>query len=68
LQPNRDDQDGLIMAVPQLRAALELTPLRGLDYLLIGVVVALWALLLRFIWRERLFERLPGGKVSWATG
>jgi cation-transporting ATPase E len=55
---------GVIMAVPPLRAAFELTPLRGLDYLLIGIVVALWALLLRFIWRGRLFERLLDLKVS----
>ena len=49
---------GVIMTVPSLRAFFELTPLRGLDYLLIGIVVALWALLLRLIWRARLFERL----------
>ena len=49
---------GVIMAVPWLRTFFELTPLRGFDYLLIGIVVAGWALLLRFIWRARLFERL----------
>jgi cation-transporting ATPase E len=49
---------GLIMAVPPLRTFFELTPLRGWDYLLIGWVVAVWALLLRFAWRTRLFQRL----------
>jgi cation-transporting ATPase E len=49
---------GLIMAVPSLRAFFELVALRGSDYLLIGIVVAVWALLLRVIWRARLFERL----------
>ncbi len=49
---------GMITAVPSLRDFFELTPLRGLDYLLIGIVVAVWALLLRLIWRARLFERL----------
>jgi len=49
---------GVIAAVPSLRAFFELTPLRGLDYLLIGVLVAAWALLLRLAWRARLFERL----------
>jgi cation-transporting ATPase E len=49
---------GAIMAVPSLRASFELVPLHWLDYLLIGIVVAVWALLLRFIWRARLFERL----------
>jgi len=44
--------------VPSLRDFFELTPPRGLDYLLIGIVVAVWALLLRLIWRARLFERL----------
>jgi cation-transporting ATPase E len=48
----------MILAVPPLRAFFELTLLRGWDYLLIGGIVAAWALLLRVIWRTRLFERL----------
>lgn len=48
---------GAIMAVPPLRTFFELTPLRGWDYLVIALVVIVWALLLRFIWRNRLFER-----------
>jgi cation-transporting ATPase E len=49
---------GIIVAVPPLRAFFELTPLRVLDYTLIGVGVVAWALLLRLVWRMRLFERL----------
>jgi cation-transporting ATPase E len=55
---------GVVMAVPSLRAFFELTPLRGWDYLLIGVVAATWALLLRLAWRTRLFERLLDLKVN----
>lgn len=49
---------GVVMGVPFLRTFFELTPLGAIDYLLIAIVVALWALLLRFIWRARLFERV----------
>jgi cation-transporting ATPase E len=49
---------GVVMAVPWLRAFFELTLLRGVDYLLLSSVVVVWALLLRLIWRTRLFERL----------
>jgi len=49
---------GLIMAVPPLRAFFELMPLRGWDYVIVAVAVIVWALLLRFAWRARLFQRL----------
>jgi len=49
---------GLITAVPPLRNFFELTPLRWFDYLLIGALVTMWAVLLRYIWRARLLERL----------
>lgn len=49
---------GVIVAVPLLRHFFELASLRALDYLLIGSVAGVWALLMRFIWRARLFERL----------
>jgi cation-transporting ATPase E len=49
---------GVVTAVPPLRAFFELTPLRGWDYLLIAAVVLAWALLLRFVWRARILERL----------
>jgi cation-transporting ATPase E len=48
----------LVLAVPPLRTFYELTPLRGWDYLIIVAAVTVWALLLRFTWRARLFERL----------
>ena len=49
---------GLVMLVPALRSFFELTPLRGLDVILISALVVVWALVLRFVWRARLFERL----------
>lgn len=55
---------GVIVTVPSLRAFFKLRLLRGFDYLLIGIVVAVWALLLRLIWRARLFERLLDLEVS----
>jgi len=55
---------GVIMTVPSLRAFFELTPLRGFDYLLIGIVVTVGALFLRLIWRARLFDRLLDLEVS----
>jgi cation-transporting ATPase E len=48
----------VVTAVPPLRGFFELTPLRLWDYLLIAAVVVIWALLLRLIWRARIFERL----------
>ena len=55
---------GVIMAVPALRAFFELTPLPFFDYLLIGIVVAVWAFLLRFIWRKWLFELVLESRVG----
>jgi cation-transporting ATPase E len=55
---------GVVLAVPTLRSFFELTPLRPLDYLLIAIMVAVWALLLRFIWRTWLFELVLGQKAS----
>jgi cation-transporting ATPase E len=48
----------VVMVVPSLRAAFELVPLRLFDYLLICAVVAVWAFLLRLIWRGRVLERV----------
>jgi cation-transporting ATPase E len=56
-----------IMLIPTLRQSFELTPLRGIDMALIGAVVILWAMVLRFVWRQRYFERWLGidiGKTS----
>jgi cation-transporting ATPase E len=49
---------GLVMFVPVLRSFFELTPLRELDWLLISIAVGAWALVLRFMWRARVLERL----------
>jgi cation-transporting ATPase E len=51
---------GMIMLVPTLRKSFELTTLKGTDLALIGGIVAVWAVVLRFIWRQRLFERWLG--------
>ncbi len=51
---------GWIMARPTLRESFELTPLHPLDLAIIGGVVVLWALALRFAWRRHLFERWLG--------
>jgi cation-transporting ATPase E len=47
---------GLIMFVPSLRESFDLIPLRPLDYASIALAVVLWAIVLRLIWRRRLFE------------
>ena len=49
---------GVVLAVPGLRGFFELSPLRLVDYLIIAASVAIWALLLRLIWRTKLFERV----------
>lgn len=46
-----------LLAIPPLRAFFELTALDVRGYLLIGLAALAWAVLLRFIWRARLFER-----------
>lgn len=46
-----------LLTIPPLRAFFELTALNGRSYLLIGLVALAWALILRFTWRARLFER-----------
>jgi cation-transporting ATPase E len=49
---------GVLLVVPPLRAFFELRTLPPLDYLLIGAVALVWAVILRYVWRVRLFERL----------
>jgi cation-transporting ATPase E len=49
---------GCVMAVPWLRQFFELTPLAAQDYLVIAVVVVIWAFLLRLTWRRGIFERV----------
>ena len=48
----------VVTVVLVLRAFFDLTLLRPWDYLLIGAVVVVWAFVLRFLWRARVFERL----------
>ena len=45
-----------ILAVPGMRQFFELTALRWIDFGAILIVVLIWAVVLRFIWRRRLFE------------
>jgi len=47
-----------VMAITPLREFFELVSLRTSDYAMIGLVVAIWALSLRFIWKGQLMERL----------
>jgi cation-transporting ATPase E len=49
---------GAIVALPPLREFFELTVLRWWDYLLLAALAVVWALLMRFIWRARIFEKL----------
>jgi cation-transporting ATPase E len=46
----------VILAEPSLRRFFELTALRWLDLGAILIIVAIWAVFLRFVWRRRLFE------------
>ena len=47
----------VLLSIPPLRAFFELTVLDERSYLLIGLVSLAWAVILRFTWRSRLFER-----------
>ena len=49
---------GVIVAVPPLREFFELITLRWWDYPLLIALAAAWALLMHFVWRARVFERL----------
>lgn len=54
----------LILAVPTLRNFFELYGLDLTDYLGIGLVAVVWALVVRFAWRHALLDRFLGIKVS----
>jgi cation-transporting ATPase E len=45
------------MAVPSFRRFWELLPLAWTDYALIAGAVVAWVLVVRYVWRARLFER-----------
>jgi hypothetical protein len=50
----------VLVSLPLGRTFFEIQELTLLDSAVIGGVALLWALVLRFIWRFRLFERLLG--------
>jgi cation-transporting P-type ATPase E len=54
----------LILSVPGLRTFFELYPLDLIHYLGIGLVALIWALAVRFIWRNRLLDRFLDTKIS----
>lgn len=53
----------VIVLAPPVRRFFELASLPLLDWLLIGLVVAVWGFFLRFAWRVNLFDRLLGLEV-----
>ena len=60
---------GLFLIVPVLREFYGLIPLRQpADYLVIGLAVVLWMLLLRLAWRARLVDRYLNVALSKASG
>ncbi|XQQ06842.1 MAG: HAD-IC family P-type ATPase [Leptolyngbya sp. IPPAS B-1204] len=54
----------VILAVPALRRFFELSQLDFTDYLGIGLVAVLWALVVRFVWRNSLLDRFLDTKIS----
>jgi cation-transporting ATPase E len=54
----------LILVVPFLRNFFELYPLDLTDYLGIGLVALVWALVVRFTWRSSVLDRFLGVKIS----
>ncbi len=60
---------GLFLIVPPLRDFYGLIPLRRpTDYLIIGLAVVAWMLLLRIVWRARLVDRYLNVALSRASG
>ncbi len=55
---------GLILAQPKLRTFFELSMLGKFDYLFIGLVVVEWAMVLRWCWRSRTFDRFLGVRLD----
>jgi cation-transporting P-type ATPase E len=53
----------LILALPAVRDFFELYPLSLTDYLGIGLVALVWALVVRFVWRNGLLDRFLGIKI-----
>ncbi|MEZ4667115.1 MAG: HAD-IC family P-type ATPase [Anaerolineae bacterium] len=48
----------VILLIPNFRDSFELTPLTAQDWLLTAVVVGLWTLVLRLLWRTHFFDRM----------
>jgi cation-transporting ATPase E len=46
-----------VMAVPRWRQFWELLPLEPIDYGIVITATVVWAFVLRYVWRARLFER-----------
>lgn len=55
---------GLILSTPPLRTFFELYPLDLIHYGGIGLVALIWALGVRFVWRNRLLDRFFGVTIS----
>ncbi|MFW5692459.1 MAG: HAD-IC family P-type ATPase [Chloroflexota bacterium] len=54
-----------ILLIEPLRTFFELELLQLTDYLFLGTVAAIWAIVLRFIWRGTLLERFLG--IDWES-
>jgi cation-transporting ATPase E len=54
----------LIVAVPALRNFFELYPLDLVHYAGIGLLALVWAIVVRFAWRNSLLDRFLGVKIS----
>lgn len=50
----------VIMLIPPMRGFFELVLLRAQDYAIIGGATLIWMLVLRFIWKYRVFQRFLG--------
>ena len=54
----------VIMFVDSFREFWELEQLQAIDYLFLGVVTALWGIIIRLMWRRHVFERFLGVEVE----
>jgi cation-transporting P-type ATPase E len=54
----------LILTIPPLRNFFEIYALNLTDYLGLGLVALVWALIVRFTWRNQLLDRFLGTKIS----
>ncbi len=48
----------VILLVPSFRTTFELTELTRRDWIIVVSVVALWAMIQRFLWRAKIFDKL----------